>query len=633
MELWIGAVNLGFLFSFMALGVYITYKIYDFPDITVDGSFTTGAAVASVLIIGGMNPFLAVLFSFLAGALAGMITGIIHTRFKINGLLSGILVMTGLYSVNLRIMGKSNIPMIDFPVFSSAFEKMNPGMNSEAWLCICLLAVTAVFWILLSLFFRTDFGITMRATGDNPVMVSASGINVDYMKVFGIALANGLTGTSGALVAQYQGFSDIGMGVGSIVFSMASVIIGEALIKKRSAWAIVLSVIIGSVIFRLMIALALFVGLNPNDLKIITAFFVFLTLVVSGAFGIKRSVQLQSLLKKNSRLAYAAFVLLAIAAGYLLFTKVFVKEKKITTIGIIMPNDAEILTLTRDGFLSEMKKIGYEEGKNIHFIEQNANGDIPTVSTIVDNYINQKVDIFLPISTVSTQAAVKKIKETPVIFATVANPFVIGVGKTDSVHPANITGVYGTAPIKQMLGVLKQFYPGKIKIGAIWNAAYPNSVNNLEALKKNLAKEPDITLEGATISSSADVYQAAQSLSARGIDVFFLIPDLTLYAAFESVVKISRDKKIPIFMNDAEKLKSGAMVVYGYDYYSSGRQAAHIVDRVLKGEKTAGIPYEKHKRITFGINYDEAAKLNIKVPEAAVKNVNAVVKDGKLVVY
>ena len=306
MELWIGAINLGFLYGFMAIGAFITYRIYNFPDMTVDGSFTTGAAVAAVLIVAGVNPFLVIPLSFLASGLAGFLTAYIHTRFKINPLLAGILVMTGLYSINLRIMDKSNIPLLNSPSFITFLEALNPGMNFELWLCLCLIVAMFIFWLLISLFFKSDFGLTMQATGNNPTMVSANGVNVNWMILFGVALANGFVGVSGAIVAQYQGFADIGMGVGSIVFSLAAVIIGEALIKSRSIYVKVFSVILGSIVFRLLVALALDVGLNPNDLKLITAVFVMLTLFTSGTLtGGKKYISgmnILSFVKKNFKI-------------------------------------------------------------------------------------------------------------------------------------------------------------------------------------------------------------------------------------------------------------------------------------------------------------------------------------------
>jgi len=637
MELWIGAVNLGFLYSFMALGIFITYKIYDFPDITVDGSFTTGAAVSSVLIIGGMNPFLSIIFAFFASALAGLLTGIIHTRFNVNGLLSGILVMTGLYSINLRIMDKSNIPLLSSPSFITFVEQFNPGLNNELWICICLSILMIVFWVIFSAFFKTDFGVTMRATGNNSIMVSANGVNVNWMKMFGIALANGLVGISGGFVAQYQGFADIGMGVGAVVFSLASVIIGEALIKHRSIFLRILSVIIGSIIFRLMVALALYIGLNPNDLKLITAIFVLLTLVVSGAFSSKKylpKINLGSFFQKNKKLFTIGAAVIAIAViGYAasLFFASREGDGKKVKIGIIIASDADLLTITRDGILFQLKKLGYTNGKDIEILEQNANGDIPTVNTIVDNFINQKVDIFVAISTASTQAAVKKVKDKPVIFATVANPFIIGVGKSDTDHPANVSGIYGTAPIKEMLAMAKEIMPGKITLGAMWNAAFPNSVYNIDMLQKFCDEQADITLSKTTIASTQEVYQAAQALVGKGINAFFLVPDLHVFSSFKSIVKASTSKKIPTFASDVEMLPSGALLTYGYEYFNSGTQAADMIDRVIKGESLANIPYEKYKTVRLGVNMDVAKEYNINIPQHIIDEAQFIYEGGKLI--
>jgi putative ABC transport system permease protein len=281
MELWIGALNLGILYAFMTMGVFITFRIYDFPDITVDGSFTTGAAVTAVLLVAGINPFLSLLVAFLVGALAGCTTALIHTRLKINGLLAGILVMTGLYSINLHIMGRSNIPLLHQANFFSFITGIKPGFHDEIWTLLVLLLLIALFSIAVSVFFKTDLGISMWVTGNNPTMAAAAGINVDGMKIFGVGLANGLVAVSGGLVAQYQGFADIGMGIGTIVIGLAAVIIGESILRMRAMFAVVLSVIVGSVIFRFMIACALYVGLNPLDLKLLTAVFVLVTLILS----------------------------------------------------------------------------------------------------------------------------------------------------------------------------------------------------------------------------------------------------------------------------------------------------------------------------------------------------------------
>lgn len=635
MELWLGAVNLGFLYSFMALGIFITYKIYDFPDITVDGSFTTGAAVSSVMIIGGMNPFLAVVFGFFASAIAGLVTGIIHTRFNVNGLLSGILVMTGLYSINLRIMEKSNIPLLSSPTFVSFLEKYNPGLNLELWICICLAVLVLVFWVLFSAFLKTDFGVTMRATGNNAIMVSANGVNVNWMKMFGIALANGLVGVSGGFVAQYQGFADIGMGVGAVVFSLASVIIGEAIIKHRSIFLKILSVILGSIIFRLMVSLALYIGLNPNDLKLITAIFVLLTLVISGAFSSKKylnKIKLGDLFAKYKKTGITVISVVIVIFALFIVYKSFIEsrtgEKKIK-IGIIIASDAEILTLTRDGFVAELKNLGYENGKNIEILEQNANGDIPTVSSIVDNFINQKVDYFIPISSASSQATYNKIKDKPIVFATVANPFILGIGKSNTDHPANVTGIYGSAPIAEMLAMAKEILPGKISLGCLWNPAFANSVFNVKMFEKAAGKYPDVKIEGTTITSTQEVYQGAQALMAKKIDAFFLVPDLNVYSSFESIVKVSKTKKTPIFTGDVERLSTGALLTFGYEYFTSGMQAAGMLDRIIKGEKPGNIPYEGYKDAKLGINLDVAKEYNIKIPAHILEKAAVFFENGK----
>jgi len=636
MELWVGAVNLGILYAFMAIGTYITYKLYSFPDITIDGTFATGAAVASILIVDGWNPFLVLPVAFVVGSLAGFITGFIHTRFKIEGLLAGILVMTGLYSVNLHIMGKSNIPLLNSNTFVSILAAMNPGMNAELWNCIFLALVMVVFWMAVSLFLKTDYGLTMRATGNNPIMVAAQGVSVDRMKIFGIAMANGFVGISGALVAQYQGFADIGMGIGSIIFSLASVIIGEAILRHRSMFVQVLGVILGSIIFRLTVALALHFGMNPNDLKLITAFFVLVTLIASGAFGTGSTgllKYLHELCSRNRKRFIIVFLLLLILlTGYLFFKPAanVTASEKVVKIGLIMANNSDIVTKTRDGIMSELAKLGYISGKNCIILEQNAEGDIPTNQTIIDHFINEQVDIYVPISTASTQATVNKIKDKPVIFATVANPFVIGAGTSPTNHPPNVTGVFGPSPIKELLAVFRKMYPGRVKIGTIYNPAYPNTVSNLKDLKKALDGDKDIILEEVTVSNSNDVYQAALALLSKKISAFVLINDLTVFNSFESVVRISKNNRIPIFTCDAERLKDGALIVYGFEYFVSGMQAAHLIDRIINGESPALIPFEKYKIITYGINYDVARELGLNIPSSIQTEADASVKNGKL---
>jgi len=641
MELWIGAVNLGLLYSFLALGTFITYKIYDFADITVDSSFTLGAAVGAVLVISGVNHFLVIPLVFLAGMGAGFLTGFIHTKFKINGLLAGILVMTGLYSINLRIMDKSNLPLIDVDSFVVFCENLNPGIMSEFWIMCCILVVILFIWVILSVFFKTDIGILMRGTGNNSIMIAANGGNVDLIKIFGIALANGFVALSGNFVAQYQGFADIGMGVGAVVFSLASVIIGEALFKSRSIYVKIVSVIIGSVIFRIMVALALMVGLNPNDLKLITAVFVLFTLVTSSAFDSRKYLteikSRVSNLRKNRIANIVLVIVIVLLAAYpisVLYQSIFNNEeisKAKTKIGVLIGNDAQILTITYEGFKDKMEELGYIDGKNCTIIAQNAFGDIPTMNSIIDNFISQDIDIFVMISTPATQAAINKIKDKPIIFATLADPFIIKAGISDNQHLPNVTGIYGTMPIKNFLEEIIKILPNKIKFGVMWNSAFPNSIHNVQVLE-NVLKEykGKISLEKTTIVNSNEVMQGAQSLVGKGIDAFFLIPDITVFTAFESIVRASKTKKIPIFTGDVERLSDGALMVYGYDYFTSGNQAAELVNRVIKGEDISKIPFEHYKKVTIGVNKDIASELGLLIPQSIIEKATVIYENRKL---
>jgi len=292
--LLIGAFTIGLILALLAFGVFISFRIFAFPDITADGSITLGGAVAGVLLVANVHPGLATLAAFGAGALAGMTTGILHTRFKINGLLSGILVMTALYSINLHIMGKSNLPLLSERTFASMADAAaqqwfgGPAVHVIGWevssrdagvLGLSLLAAIVVGAVLY-LFFRTNLGTAMQAAGDNPQMIRALGVNVDNMIVLGLGLSNGLIAMSGGLLVQYQGFADVQMGIGMVVWGLASIIIGEALVGVRDLGFVIIGAAMGSVLFRLIVALALRGGLDPNDLKLITAVFVFIALVL-----------------------------------------------------------------------------------------------------------------------------------------------------------------------------------------------------------------------------------------------------------------------------------------------------------------------------------------------------------------
>jgi putative ABC transport system permease protein len=309
MTLLVGALTLGFILSLLALGVLISFRIFEFPDITPEGSITFGAATGAILLVKGMNPWFAAAGGFVAGFTAGITTGILHTRFKINGLLSGILVMTALYSINLRVMGKSNIPLLSETTLANYCEslgkKIFPGALDflvfgwelsvrDAFVLLFAFFLAVVIGFLLFAFMRTNLGTAMRGTGDNQQMMKALGVNVNHMIVLGLGISNGLVGLSGALLAQYQGFADVQMGIGMVVLGLASVIIGEALVGSTRLGLMITGAVMGSLLFRLLVAIALRWGLNPNDLKLITAVFVFIALIVPQLLGkLKRNVRSQ----------------------------------------------------------------------------------------------------------------------------------------------------------------------------------------------------------------------------------------------------------------------------------------------------------------------------------------------------
>jgi putative tryptophan/tyrosine transport system permease protein len=636
MELWVGAVNLGLLYAIMTMGVFITFRIHDFPDITVDGSFTAGAAAAAVLMAAGVNPVIALGAAFLIGIAAGWITAFIHTKFHVNGLLAGILVMTALYSINLHIMGRSNIPLLNQKTLFSWLAGINPGLHPEIWTALALSVLMTGFWLLMSLFFKTDFGIAMRVTGNNPTMAAANGINVAKMTIFGVALANGFVAVSGALVAQYQGFADIGMGIGTVVIGLAAVIIGESVLRINSMFARVLSVIIGAIIFRLMIAFALYVGMNPIDLKLLTAVFVFVTLVFSKSVSGAKSPAFISQRIKNifakKKLLWSFCLILVTAAfiipGYHFFTSKTASSRKHFTIGCVQLTDNGLLNITRDSLIEELNRLGYRNGEDCTIFIENAGGDLPTVSTILDKFLRENVDVIVTISTGCTQVAINKVKDKPIVFATVANPFIIKAGTSDADHLPNVTGVYGWVPMDRTLEIVRKFLPGSITIGAIWDPAQANSVFNVELLQKAAKAYSDVKFKGATITNSSEVYSAAVSLVQKGISAFVLSPDNIVYSAFESVVKAAQARNIPIFLSDVERLRDGALAVLGYDYTISGVQAAGIVDRILKGARPRDIPFERYKKLTLGINLDTAKRLGLNIPPDVRSQANMFVGMG-----
>ena len=260
----LGTLEQSFIFAIMVLGVYLSYKILDFPDMTVDGSFPLGGAVASAILIKGGNPILALVVATLCGAIAGLITGMIHVKLKVTNLLAGIIVMTGLYSVNLRVMGKSNIPLF------SVKHLFNGNMIPIVALVILLILAKITIDYLL----KTKFGFALKALGDNETLVISLGIDEKKLKIYGLMIANSFVALSGAILAQYQGFADVGMGTGTIITGLASIIIGEAIFKKRSFISMSMTVILGTIIYRTIIAMSLKLGMNASDLKLITSILV-----------------------------------------------------------------------------------------------------------------------------------------------------------------------------------------------------------------------------------------------------------------------------------------------------------------------------------------------------------------------
>jgi putative tryptophan/tyrosine transport system permease protein len=307
-----GAWESGIIYAIMALGVYLSFRILDFPDLTVDGSFVTGASVAAILIVNGINPILATLAALFSGFLAGCITGLLHTKGKINPLLSGILMMIALYSINLRIMGKSNIPLLQEETLITwllngwknvGLDESIQGILSSlglssfmprSWAIVILMSfLVLLLKIIIDWFLKTEIGLSIRATGDNEMMISSFAADTDTLKTIGLGISNALVAFSGALVAQYNGFSDVGMGIGMIVIGLASVIIGEAVFGAKTIVRATLAVVGGAILYRIIVTLALRVDfLETGDMKMITAFIVICALVIPKAlsqFKVKRN--------------------------------------------------------------------------------------------------------------------------------------------------------------------------------------------------------------------------------------------------------------------------------------------------------------------------------------------------------
>jgi putative ABC transport system permease protein len=275
-QFYLTALQLSLCLGPMAMGIFITMKVFNIPDITTDGSYTLGATVTAVLLTQHWPVLLAMPVCMLAGAVAGICTGLIHTKLKIDALLAGILVMTGLYSINLIILGRSNVPLINIPTIFLSFTFFSNDLYNQLLIATFIILILG---LLLNYVLRTDFGIAMRATGNNPIMTKSFGINNDSIKIIGLAIANGLTALSGFLVAQYQGFADINMGIGIVITGLGSVLIADALriwMNVTNIGLQILLVVAGSFLFQMVLAFTLAMGIDPNILKLVTALFVLL---------------------------------------------------------------------------------------------------------------------------------------------------------------------------------------------------------------------------------------------------------------------------------------------------------------------------------------------------------------------
>ena len=289
MGFWLSSLEQGLIFGIMVLGVYISYKILDFPDMTVDGAFPMGAAIVGSGLMAGVNPVICLILATIGGAIAGLVTGILHVKFKIRDLLAGILVMTALYSINLRIMGKSNIHLFNVKhLFTYNLEPI-----------VIILIILVVVKLILDFLLKTEFGFALRALGDNEKLIISLGINEKKLKIIGLMIANSMVALAGGVLAQHQGFADIGMGTGTIVAGLASIILGEGIFKNFKKMRMTTVVLVGSILYRFVIAIALKLGLRATDLKLVTALIVVIILIPKVNFWLNRKSKAGEVSVKN----------------------------------------------------------------------------------------------------------------------------------------------------------------------------------------------------------------------------------------------------------------------------------------------------------------------------------------------
>lgn len=296
MDLILSSISQGLLWSILAMGVYLTYRILDVADLTVEGSFPLGAAVASAMIVADVPAWLATIAAFLAGGLAGLITGFLHAKLNIPALLAGIVTMTGLYSINLRILGQANLTLLNSTTLINQIQAFGVD-KTMAVLILGLIAILLVI-VCLHLFFSTEIGMAVRATGDNLEMSEANGINIQFTKILGFMLGNGLISLSGALLAQNNGYADVNMGIGAIVIGLASVIIGETFFSNLTFARRLITLVIGSIIYRLLILGALEVNFNPQDLKLVSAVLLAIALALP---TVRQRWNYKQMKRKNNR--------------------------------------------------------------------------------------------------------------------------------------------------------------------------------------------------------------------------------------------------------------------------------------------------------------------------------------------
>ena len=289
MAIVVSALSQGLLWSVLAVGVYLSYRFLNISDLTSEGSFTLGAAVCASNIVRGMDPLLSCILALIAGALAGLVTGVLHTKFNMPSLLAGILSMTGLYSINLRIMGKANIPLTQSVTLLTKLKNIFGLARDRDGAIYLGLIVVVILIILLVWFFNTEFGFSVVATGNNDKMIRANGVDSDKTIIAGLMLSNALIALSGSLVAQYNGYADVTMGIGAIVVGLASVIIGEVLFKDKYFAVCLIGVVVGSIIYRLIVTFVVNTNfISANDMKLFTAIVVAVAIIIANKGGKKR---------------------------------------------------------------------------------------------------------------------------------------------------------------------------------------------------------------------------------------------------------------------------------------------------------------------------------------------------------